>query len=720
MLHPNPDVTEPARQQALLELERQARVSAEATIVRLTQELTNSQRGMELLQTITIAANQATHVEDAMQIALDQVAAHTGWPLGHIYLQAEDDSMESVPLDVWHAAEPERFAEFRKAAQSARLPAGKGLPGRVFGTGKAAWVRDVTAETDFPGADLLGKLGLKTAFAFPLLIGPGVVGVMEFFSPPAEEPGTRLSKIMHHLGAQLGRVIERQQAEDGLKRSEIYFRRLTESALDLITILSPDGVIRYESSSIEQVLGYKPSEYTGKNAFSFVHPEDLPRVSQAFMEALGSNGNTPLLSFRFRHRDGTYRILEGVGNNLLADPVVAAIVFNSRDITERKRLEEQFLQAQKVQAIGQLAAGVAHDFNNILTAILGYSDMLLMMVKPGDPQQGHAAGIKQAAIRAAALTRQLLAFGRKQVLQPVVLDLNNSIAEMDKMLRRLLGADVSLVTLPCQNLGRVKADPGQVEQVILNLAVNARDAMPKGGKLTLQTYNVTLDEDYARQRPEVQAGDYVMLAVSDNGSGMTAEVKARLFEPFFTTKEVGKGTGLGLATCHGIVKQSGGHIAVYSELGQGTTFKVYLPRVQEQLTAVAETGQSGDLPRGIETILLVDDEPMVRELGASLLGKLGYTVLTANNGRQALNLIHADRTRQVHLLVTDVIMPEMGGRDLADFMRSVSPDTKVIFCSGYTEDVASLQGSTGTAVTFLPKPYALATLARKVRALLDT
>jgi len=468
------------------------------------------------------------------------------------------------------------------------------------------------------------------------------------------------------------------------------------------------------------VLGYKPSEYTGKNAFSFVHPDDLPRVSHAFLEALGSNGNTPLLSFRFRHRDGSYRVLEGVGNNLLADPVVAAIVFNSRDITERKRLEEQFLQAQKVQAIGQLAAGVAHDFNNILTAILGYSDMLLMMVKPGDPQQGHAAGIKQAAIRAAALTRQLLAFGRKQILQPVVLDLNNSIAEMDKMLRRLLGADVNLITLPHQKLGRVKADPGQVEQVILNLAINARDAMPKGGKLTLQTDNVTLDAEYARQRPEVQAGDYVMLAVSDNGTGMTPEVRARLFEPFFTTKEMGKGTGLGLATCHGIIKQSGGHIAVYSELGQGTTFKVYLPRVTEQLTAVTETDQSGDLPRGVETILLVDDEPMVRELGASMLGKLGYTVLTANNGRQALNLIHADRARQIDLLVTDVIMPEMGGRDLADFMRWVSPETRVIFCSGYTEDVASLQGTTGTAVTFVPKPYALATLARKVRALLDS
>jgi two-component system, cell cycle sensor histidine kinase and response regulator CckA len=709
MSHPSPEITADA-----------ARLAAEAEVARLTRELASNQRGLELLQTITIAANQATHLEDAMQIALDQIAAHTSWPLGHIYLQAADGQAEFIPLDVWHTADAERFDEFRKLVQAVRLSTAKGLPGRVFGTGKAAWVRDVTKDADFPGTKFLGELGLKTAFAFPLLMGPGVVGVMQFFSPETDEPDARLSKIMLHLGAQLGRVIERQQAQDDLRRSETYFRRLTESALDLITILGPDGVIRYESSSIEQVLGYKPEEYTGKNAFSFVHPEDLPRVSNAFMEALARKGNTPLLSFRFRHRDGSYRVLEGVGNNLLADPVVAAIVFNSRDVTERKRLEEQFLQAQKVQAIGQLAAGVAHDFNNILTAILGYSDMLLMMQKPNDPQQPHAAGIKQAAIRAAALTRQLLAFGRKQVLQPVVLDLNSSIAEMDKMLRRLLGADVTLVTLPHQELGRVKADPGQIEQVILNLAVNARDAMPRGGKLTLETANVTLDAHYAGQRPEVHPGDYVMLAVSDNGTGMTPEVKARLFEPFFTTKESGKGTGLGLATCHGIIKQSGGHIAVYSELGAGTTFKVYLPRVAAELPAATLAGASDDLPRGIETILLVDDEPMVRELGASMLGKLGYTVLTASNGRQALNLIHADRARQIHLLVTDVVMPEMGGRDLADFMRSISPDTKVIFCSGYTEDAASLQGSTGTSVTFLPKPYALATLARKVRSLLDS
>jgi two-component system, cell cycle sensor histidine kinase and response regulator CckA len=712
-------ISEIVRLKMEVQAERLARLQAEEAANQTRRELFNQQRRLELLQTIAMAANQATTIEQALQIALDRISAHMNWPLGHVYLQAQDGTTDFVPLDVWHCDDPERFAEFRRVTQETRKPAGVGLPGRVFMTGRAVCLPDLSVEDNLPRAKMLLELGLKSAYGFPLLIGPGVVGVMVFFSGAEHAPDEALLKVITHLGAQLGRVIERQQAQEGLQRREIYFRRLTDSSLDLITILGPNGLISYESASIEQTLGYKPEEYNGRNAFEFVHPEDLPRVSQAFMEALQQKGNTPMLNFRFRHKDGSYRTLEGVGNNLLADPAVNAIVFNSRDITERRRLEQQFLQAQKVQAIGQLAAGVAHDFNNILTAILGYSDMLLMQMKPADTQQGPVTGIKQAAMRAAALTRQLLAFGRKQMLNPVVLSLNTSIAEMDKMLRRLLGADITMATIPHSELGNVKADAGQIEQVILNLSVNARDAMPRGGKLTIETGNVTLDEDYARLRPEVKAGDYVMLAVSDNGTGMPPEVQARLFEPFFTTKDAGKGTGLGLATCHGIVKQSGGHIAVYSELGQGTTFKVYLPRVGAPVETTSQSGPDIELPRGLETVLLVDDEPMVRELGASFLGRLGYTVLVANNGRQAMNLVHASSNKQIDLLLTDVVMPEMGGRDLADFMRSVSPKTRVLFCSGYTEDVASLRGATGSLVTFLPKPFTVAALAKKVREVLD-
>jgi PAS domain S-box-containing protein len=707
------------RLKAAVETERRIRLEAEAIAEQFLLELRNQKRGLELLQAITVAANEAVSIEEAMQIAVDKICAFTGWPVGQAYLREQKDADELVCLPIRHLEHGRRFKEFRTLTERTRFTAGVGIPGQVLRAGKPIWVADICADQSFPQADVARAFGLKSGFGFPLLIGSKVVGVVEFFSRDSQEPDADLLQIMTQLGTQLGRVIERQYIGQALQHSEVYFRRLTESSLDLITILRPDGTILYESSSVEQILGYKPEEYTGRNVFEFVHPEDLPHVTQIFGDALQKQGNTPQFGFRFRHKNGSWRILEGVGNNLVNDPTVAAIVFNSRDVTERRGLEQQFLQAQKVQAIGQLAAGVAHDFNNILTAILGYSDMMLMRIRPEDPLYSSGTGIKQAAIRAAALTRQLLAFGRKQMLEPRVLSLNTSIAEMDKMLRRLLGEDVSLVTIPNPNLGRVKADPGQIEQVILNLAVNARDAMPKGGKLTIETDNVTLDEEYARHRAEVIPGDYVMLAVSDNGTGIPPEVLIRLFEPFFTTKEMGKGTGLGLATCHGIVKQSRGHIAVYSEIGQGTTFKVYLPRVDDPAEVIKKSDDPQEIPRGSETVLLVEDEPMLRELGMMFLTELGYNVLAAPNGRQALNLVYAKYSKQIDILVTDVVMPEMGGKDLAEALQSVSPHTRVLFCSGYTEDTVA-NGGLSQGVNFLAKPYTVGMLARKVRQILES
>ncbi len=511
-------------------------------------------------------------------------------------------------------------------------------------------------------------------------------------------------------------VLRASQA--ALIRSEGYFRTLTEYALDLITILDADGTIRFESRSIAAELGWAEEDYIGKNAFDFVHPEDSPRVMQAFLSALQAHGNTPILSFRFRHKDGSYRILEGRGNNLIDDPAVAGIVFNSRDVTEKRRLEEQLLQSQKVQAIGQLTGGVAHDFNNILTAIIGYSDLTLPHLPTDSVIHSNVEEIRKAAHRAAALTRQLLAFSRKQVLQPRILNLGTVIAEMDKMLRRLLGEHIDLAAVSGEAVGNVKADLGQIEQVLLNLAVNARDAMPDGGALTIETSNVTLDASYAAARDEVEPGEYVMLAISDTGTGMSPEVLARLFEPFFTTKELGKGTGLGLATCHGIVKQSGGHIAVYSELGKGTTFKVLLPRVNEAAEPYVQEVVSDILPQGCETVLLVEDEPMLRELGLTVLEELGYRVFAAENGRDALRVVRENAGETIDLLLTDVVMPEMGGRELVDKLRPICPQTKVIFCSGYTEDAIFHSGGLEAGVFFLQKPYTVAAVARKVRDVL--
>ena len=517
---------------------------------------------------------------------------------------------------------------------------------------------------------------------------------------------------------------ELKQAQEtiaSLTQAEAYFRHLTEYALDLITILDADGTIRFESHSIAAELGYQPEDYIGRNAFEFVHPDDVGRVMQAFLTALQSHGSTPVLSFRFRHKDGTYRILEGRGNNLLDQPSVRGIVFNSRDVTEQRRLEEQLRQSQKVQAIGQLTGGVAHDFNNILTAILGYSELTLADLPPDSKLATQVEEIEKAAHRAAGLTRQLLAFSRKQILQPRVISLTSVISEMDKMLRRLLGENIDLVTILREPIGNVKADLGQIEQVLLNLAVNARDAMEgtSNAKLTIELADVTLDENYASSRIDVKPGPYVLMAISDNGGGMPPDVLARLFEPFFTTKELGKGTGLGLATCHGIIKQTGGHIAVYSELNRGTTFKVYLPRVDEEAQPIRHTTTSLIAPSGTGTILLVEDEPMLRELGRTVLQELGYEVFCAANGKEALRLVQETPDAHFDLLFTDVIMPEMGGKELAEKLRPISPDTKVVFCSGYTEDAIRHIGGLETGVFFIQKPYTLSTVAQKLNEILS-
>lgn len=380
-------------------------------------------------------------------------------------------------------------------------------------------------------------------------------------------------------------------------------------------------------------------------------------------------------------------------------------------------LEQQLRQAQKVEAIGRLAGGVAHDFNNLLTLIGGYADLTLGQLPQGDPLHENLEEITSAARRAAELTRQLLAFSRRQILAPKVIDLNAVVAGTEKMLRRLIGEDIDLVATPEPELWRVKADAGQIEQIIMNLAVNARDAMPDGGRLTLETQNVELDDAYARAHVAVQPGPYVMLAISDTGSGMDDETLGHLFEPFFTTKGPGQGTGLGLATVYGIVKQSGGNIWVYSEVGRGTTFKVYLPRVDEPLDSATPPKPSASL-RGTETILLVEDERGVRLLALRVLEGNGYSVLEAAEGPTAIELVR-QYEGPIHLLVTDVVMPHMGGRAVADAVTSLRPTVKVLYLSGYTANAIVHRGVLDPKTPFLEKPFTPATLASKVREVLD-
>jgi two-component system cell cycle sensor histidine kinase/response regulator CckA len=398
---------------------------------------------------------------------------------------------------------------------------------------------------------------------------------------------------------------------------------------------------------------------------------------------------------------------------------VSGLCTISTDVTESKLLEEQLRHAQKMEAIGRLAGGVAHDFNNLLTAIIGYSQIVLASLSPNDLLRKEVDEIQKAGKRAASLTSQLLAFSRRQVLQPRLLDLNMIVSNTVKMLRRLIGADIQLVTMLSSDLGHVKIDPGQMEQVIMNLAVNARDAMPRGGKLTIETANTLLDDSYAREHISMQPGPYVLLAVTDTGVGMNAETRSHIFEPFFTTKETATGTGMGLSMVYGIVKQSGGYIWVYSEPGKGTTFKIYLPQIEEAEDSALQRDDTGYLPRGTETILLVEDELAVRDLTARILSELGYTVIEASNGEEALQISSERAHGEIDLLLTDVVMPQMSGKLLTDLVKAARPGIKVLYSSGYTDNALVHHGSLEPGTAFLQKPFSPSGLARKVREVLD-
>jgi len=515
---------------------------------------------------------------------------------------------------------------------------------------------------------------------------------------------------------------DRKRAEATLRVTQERLRQVTASSTAVLyaTTVHGEGFRpTWVSENIARIIGYDPAEALDPTWWTdHLHPEDREAVLAAVPTILSKDHVA--FEYRFRHQDGSYHWIHDEAR-LTRDSAGRPVeVFGSWvDITERKALEMQLLQAQKMEAVGQLAGGVAHDFNNVLTAIAGYAELLREDLPSEDARRGDAEEIIRATERAAALTRQLLAFSRRQVLAPRVLDLNTVVASVDNMLRRLIAADVELRTALAPELGAVRADPGQLEQVIMNLVVNARDAMPRGGKLTIETANAELDESYALEHPAVMAGPYVMLAVSDSGVGMDAVTQARIFEPFFTTKEKGKGTGLGLATVYGIVKQSGGNIWLYSEPGRGTTFKIYLPRVDQPIELPAPTPAARETPRGTETVLLVEDDEAVRALARKMLAAHGYTVLAAPSGANALELA-ASHAGPIHLLVTDVVLPGISGRELAARFESVRPGLKVLYTSGYTDEAVVHHGVLDAGIAFLQKPFTSGALARKVRETLDS
>ena len=512
-------------------------------------------------------------------------------------------------------------------------------------------------------------------------------------------------------------VTEARASAERLQQSERQFRALIENASDTVTVLDAHGVARYVSPSGERQTGYPAHEVIGTRSTDHVHPEDLPTVQAALREVMARPSHQVHVQYRYRHRDGTWRTLRSVATNLLADPAVVGIVVNTHDVTEQERLGAQLRQSQKLEAVGRLAGGVAHDFNNLLTVIAASTRFAREEVPADSPAQTDLAEVDAAAARAAALTRQLLAFGRQQVLRPQVVDLNRVAGDVAGMLRRVIGADVQLVVELSPEPAPVYADAGQLEQVLMNLAVNARDAMPDGGTLEIRTQRVAASGDLASGGSPSNA--WAALSVRDTGVGMSEATQARVFEPFFTTKPPGQGTGLGLATAYGIVTQSGGHVRVESTLGGGSTFTVLIPEHHDiDASAVpAAPAERREAP-GRETILLVEDEPQVRSLTRRMLERGGYTVLEAPHGAAALRIVdeHGDR---LALVLTDVVMPEMGARDFLERLRIRRPMLPALLMSGYSAEAVTAQGVLVPGTSLLSKPFTHAALLASVRATLD-
>ena len=504
--------------------------------------------------------------------------------------------------------------------------------------------------------------------------------------------------------------LERVQTERHEERTRLAV--MIENMPAIVWATDADLRLTYHTGAALQTLEMRPEESLGKTLFQYFGTEDanFPAIT-AHRKALAGETLSFELDWRKRSFDCYVQPLRGPQGDLIG------VIGVALDVTDRKRLTDQLRQSQKMQAVGELAGGVAHDFNNLLMVVKGHAQLLLDRMPNDSSMRNGVQQMEKAADRAASLTRQLLAFSRKQVLQPRVLDMNDVVAGMIKMFSRVIGENIEMAFVPGAKLGRTKADPGQIEQVLLNLVVNARDAMPNGGRLTIETGNVKLDRSYAAGHAAVEPGPYVMLTVTDTGCGMDAETQARIFEPFFTTKEAGKGTGLGLATVYGVVKQSGGYIWVYSEVGQGSTFKIYLPQVAEEVEAPVVDQQAPASTAGTETILFVEDEQSVRELVRDYLCGMGYEVLDASDGMDALEIALAHKS-PIDILITDVVMPRLSGRDLAAKLSARWPSLKVLFISGYTDDTIVRHGVLEGGVAFLQKPFNLNALSEKIREIL--
>ncbi len=676
---------------------------------RVEEKIKRRNHELALLNQVTAASATNLEPETVLEIVCNELAQ-----LFNIYqvragLLNDDKTAAVIVAEYWAEGKPAMLKNIISVADSPSFQ-------YLLAHKTPLIVNDVQNDPRLASTRSLTRLrNTVSMLVLPLIIEGEVVGGLSLSAVETHNFSTEEVNLAQNVANQVAGALTQARLTQTRQRLTTAIEQTAEG----IIITDTQGIIMYVNPAFEQITGYSRAEAIGRNPrflksgkHSVTFYRDLWTTLTAGQVWQGRIVNKKKNGTLYTE-EATISPIRDEGENIIS------YVALKRDVTRELELEAQLHQSQKMKAIGQLAGGIAHDFNNLLTAIMGYAGLALETLPVDNPLHGDIQGIQKNAERAADLTGQLLAFARRQITEPRILNLNNLILDMDKMLRRLISEDIELVTLPALNLGAVKIDPVQFEQVLVNLVINARDAMPDGGKLTIETANASLQQNYTDRHPELIPGEYIMLSVSDNGVGMSNETQTHIFEPFFTTKEMGKGTGLGLATCFGIVKQNNGHIWVYSKVGQGTTFKIYLPCVKETAGARVIIAHPGGLPQGTETILLAEDEPSVRRLAARILRRQGYTVLEAINGEEAMRLVQ-EYEGEIHLLFTDVVMPQMGGKRLADWLRETRPNAKILFTSGYTDNAIIHHGMLDAGLAFLQKPFAPATLAHKVRSALDS